>query len=142
MTTTYSDPADALQVGLFELLDGDATLGALVAGVFDDVPESAARPYVSIGEMTSTEDSVHGGPGRETAAVIHTWTDAQSFRPGNQIAARVVELLARQHVALDALVDGHEVWRVEHEFSQTLRDPDPTVRHRVDRFRIWTSQEA
>ena len=140
--TTYSDPADALQVGVFELLDGDATLGALVTGVFDDVPEATARPYVSIGEMTSTEDSAHGAPGRETAALIHTWTDAQSFRPGNQIAARVVALLARQHAALDALVDGHVVWMIEHEFGQTLNDPDPTVRHRVDRFRIWTRQEA
>lgn len=140
--TTYNDPADALQVGLYELLNGDATLGDL-ADVYDDVPEGALMPYVVVGEITSVEDSAHGAPGRATDATLHTWTDALSFRPGNQIAARVVALLAKQHAALDAAVDGHVVWRVDHEFGQTLRDPDdPNVRHRVDRFRIWTRQEA
>lgn len=138
--TTYSDPADAVQVGLYELLSGDVTLAAL-ADVYDDIPEGAAKPYVVIGEITAVEDSAHGSPGRATDTTLHTWTEALSFRPGNQIAARVVALLAKQHVALDALVDGHAVWRVDHEFSQTLRDPDPNIRHRVDRFRIWTRQE-
>jgi len=31
---------------------------------------------------------------------------------------------------------------VRHEFSQTLRDPDRTIRHRMDRFRIYTTQEV
>lgn len=135
------DPADSLQVGIYELLTNDATLMALVTGVYDQVPEEATPPYVVIGEMLSTEDSVHNGHGRQTAVMLHTWTRERSFRPGNQAAAQLVALLTRRQDTLDTLVDDHTVYMAAHEFSQTLRDPDPEIRHRVDRFRIWTRQE-
>ena len=141
MTQTASDPADALQVGLYGLLSGDATLTAL-ANVYDGVPEGAELNYVVLGEMDAQPDGVHNGHGRETSAVLHTWTEAESHRPGNTIGARLVALLWHRHADLDALVTGHKVWRIEHEFSQTLVDPTPGIRHRVDRFRIWSTQEA
>ena len=142
-----SDPADAVQVGIYELLTGDATLAALVLGVYDNVPEDVVMDsdgdgYVVIGEMLSTPDGAHGSHGRQTSAVLHTWTRAQSHRPGNAIGAQIVALLNRADATLDPLVDGHAVWMVEHEFAQTLIDPEPGIRHRVDRFRIWTRQEA
>lgn len=136
------DPADALQVGIFGLLSGDATLGALITGVYDGAPEDVEPAYVVIGEMMSTPDGTHGGEGRQTSAVLHAWTRADSHRPGNQIGARLAALLVHQEGSLDPLVTGHRVWRVEHEFAQTLIDPEPGIRHRVDRFRIWSSQEA
>ena len=138
------DPADALQVGIYELLSGDATLDGLTLGVYDGVPEGVTladdEGYVTLGEMSSTPDGVHGKEGRQTAAVLHTWTRAESHRAGNQIGARVVALLWHRHVELDAVVTGHTVWRVDHEFSQTLVDPEPGIRHRVDHFRVWTRE--
>ncbi len=136
-----TDPTDAIQAGIFDLLDGDATLGALVSGVYDGVPEDVELDYVVIGEMSSIPGGTHDGEGRETGATVHTWTRAESFAPGNAIGARVVALLWHRHAALDAVVTGHKVWRVEHEFAQTMVDPEPGIRHRVDRFRIWSSQE-
>jgi hypothetical protein len=136
-----TDPADAIQAGIFALLDGDSALGAL-AGVYDGVPSDVEPDYVVIGEMTSSADGSHGGEGRQTSATFHTWTRAESHAPGNAIGARIVALLWHRHVELDALVDGHKVWRVDHEFAQTLVDPEPGIRHRVDRFRIWSSQEG
>lgn len=138
-----TDPADALQAGVYSLLSGDDTLDALIAGVFDGVPEDENwSAYVSIGEMTSTPDGSHEGEGRQTSAVIHTYTRADGFAPGNVIGARIVALLWHRHAELDAAVTGHRVWRVDHEFAQSLDDPQPHVRHRVDRFRIWSSQEG
>lgn len=137
MTVVYADPADALQVGIYDLLTG-ANIGA---DVFDHVPESAALPYVEVGEFTSTEESVHGGPGRQTVCVLHTWTRARSHFPGNTIGAAIVAALTRQQDTLDPLVDGHTVWSIEHEFSQNLKDPDLEIRHRIDRFRVHTRQE-
>lgn len=140
--TDYADPADALQVGVYQLLSGDTTLDGLVNGVFDSVPEDAEPPYVVIGEMLSSPDGAHASHGRQTSCVVHTWTRAPSHRPGNQIGARVAALLSRREEGLDPLVTGHKVWMIEHEFAQTLVDPEPGIRHRVDRFRIWTRQEA
>lgn len=136
------DPADAVQAGIFALLDGDATLDGLITGVYDGVPEDVEPAYVVIGEMTATPDGTHSAEGRQTSATLHTWTRSASFEPTNAIAGRIVALLYHKAAALDAVVPGHKVWRVEHEFSQTLVDPEPGIRHRVDRFRVWTSQEA
>ena len=146
MSQIASDPADALQVGLYSLLTGDATLDALVVGVYDGTPEDITldqgEGYVVLGEMFSLPEGTHDSTGRETDAVLHTWTRSESFRAPNAIGARLAALLTHQAATLDALVSGHDVWRVAHEFSQTLDDTEPGIRHRIDRFRIWTSQEA
>jgi Protein of unknown function (DUF3168) len=134
-----ADPTDAVQAGLYTILSSDGTLTSL-AGVYDGVPEDDEPAWVIIGEATSVPDGVHGTEGRETAATIHTWTRGDGFKPANDIGARIMALLWHRHSALDAVVTGHKVWRVEHEFAQTLDDPEPHIRHRVDRFRIWTSQ--
>lgn len=135
-----SDPTDALQAGLYSLLSGDGTLSGLVAGVYDGVPETAEPAWVVIGETLTAPDGVHGTEGRQTSATIHTWTRGDAYAPANAIGARIVALLWHQHATLDTLVTGHKVWKVDHEFSQTLGDPEPHIRHRVDRFRIWTFQ--
>jgi hypothetical protein len=135
-----ADPCDAVQLGLYTLLTGDPGLSSLINGVFDSVREDVELDYLVIGEVTSTPDGVHGVEGRQVVAVMHTWTRAESHAPGNAIASRVVGLLWHRHAELDAVVAGHRVWRVDHEFSQSVTDPEPHVRHRVDRFRIFTSQ--
>lgn len=140
MTHTASDPADAIQAALFELLSADATLDGLTTGIYDGVPENVEPDYVVIGEMLSTPDGTHGGEGRQTAATIHTWTRAESFATGNAIGARLVALLWHQPADLTAHLGGHTVWRIEHEFAQTMVDPQPGIRHRIDHFRIWSSQ--
>lgn len=134
------DPADALQAGVYALLNGDATLGALVTGIYDGVPEDVEPDYVVLGEVASNPDGTHGGEGYETEATLHSWTRAESFKTANTIGGRLVALLWHRHADLDALVEGHRVWRVEHEGAHTLVDPQPGIRHRVDRFRVWSSQ--
>lgn len=137
------DPADAIQAGIFTLLDGDAALGGLISGVYDGTaPEDASLDYVVVGEMTAVPDGTHDAEGSQTLAVIHSWSHSEGFAPANAIGARIVALLWHRHAELDAAVAGHKVWRVDHEFAQTLVDPQPGIRHRVDHFRIWSSQGA
>lgn len=135
------DPADALQVGLYSVLSADSTLTGL-ASVYDGVPEGSSPPYVVIGQMTSTPGGVHGVEGRETVVTLHSWAVAKGFKPVNVIGARLVRLLHHGEAALDLATSGHVVWMVRHEFAQTLDDPEPGLRHRVDQFRVWTSQEG
>lgn len=137
------DPAGAVQAGLYSILSADAGLTGLVSGVYDGrAPESADLDYVVLGEMTSSPDGAHDGEGRQTLAVLHSWTRAEGFKSANAIGARLVSLLWHRHAELDEAVNGHTVWRVEHEMSQTLVDPQPGVRHRVDHFRVWTKEDA
>ena len=139
---TTSDPADAVQVGIRAVLLGDAQLQVLIGErVYDEPPEDLPFPYVHIGEVTQIPDGTHDRPGRQVAATIHTWAKARSARPVNQIGARIVALLDNGETAVDAATTGHTVWMVKHEFSQTLRDPDRSIRHRIDRVRVYTSQD-
>nr|WP_281373649.1 DUF3168 domain-containing protein [Haloechinothrix aidingensis] len=122
-------------------MTGDTALMDLVTGVYDEVPEDAELDYVRIGDVQSSPDNTHGRHGRQLVHTIHTWSRARSSRPGNRIGERLVALLARNHAALDTHVAGHAVYLIAHESTQQLRDPEPSIRHRVDRFRIYTAQE-
>ena len=45
-----------LQEALYSRLNGDSTLGALITGVFDAVPDDTALPIVIIGPTTTSDD--------------------------------------------------------------------------------------
>ena len=142
MTVETVDPLDLVQVGIRALLLARPALVTIVGpqGVWDEPPEDGTFPYVHIGEATSIPDGTHTGQGRQIAATLHSWAKARSARAVNDIGAQLVAALDLQHAALDAVTSGVTVWMVRHEFSQTLRDPDRKIRHRIDRFRIWVSQ--
>lgn len=144
MITPTVDPVQAVQIGIRAVLLGDATLTGIIGprSVWDEPPEDEEMPYVHIGEQTSIPDGTHGGQGRQVASTLHSWAKARSAASVNSIGERLVALLDHQHGALDAATSGVTVWMVRHEFSQTLRDPDRTIRHRMDRFRIYTTQEV
>lgn len=132
MTTTR--PMAGIQTAIFERLAADDELGA---AVFDHVPEGAPYPYVVIGEAIETPNNWHGGHGRDTTVNLHVWSRQRGFSEANRIADRITQLLDHQPMT----VPGHAVISVRHEFSQTLRDTDPEIRHVPIRFRITTEQE-
>lgn len=144
MTTPTIDPLNAVQIGMRTLLLANGTLTAIIgeSSVWDEPPEDEVMPYVHIGEATSIPYGTHGGQGRQVAETIHSWDKARSARRVNQIGGLVVATLDLQAAALDAVTSGVTVWMIHHEFSQTLRDPDRSIRHRIDRFRIYTTQEV
>ncbi len=135
--TTPTTPVPEIQTAIYRRLTGDATLTALVTGVLDDVVESQAHPYVVLGEAIETPDNAHNRFGRQVVATLHVWSRFRGFSQALAIAGRLVELLDHQPMTLT----GHVVVSVRHEFTQTLRDPDPEIRHVPVRFRITTEQE-
>jgi hypothetical protein len=132
-------PAGPVQKAIYERLTGDGTLMALIEGVYDQVPEDKAFPWVRIGDHLSTPDNDLTSFGREITETIHVWTRTRRNSQGQQIAARIGELLDHQAAALD--VAGHRVVSIRQEYDQALPDPDPQIRHHVLRFRITTEQE-
>ena len=129
-------PLGPIQEAVYGVLSGDATLAALVAGVFDEVPEGTRYPYVTIGEALEQPANSHDRFGRETVLTLHVWTVSRGFTDGMAIAARLVALLDHQPLT----ITGHHHVATRYEFSQTLRDPEPHVRHIPIRFRVVTEQ--
>lgn len=127
-----------IQVAVYSRLTSDATLMALVTGVYDEPPESANMPFVHIGEMIETPRNMLAQHGRSTLMTLHVWTSGRSNKSGLAIAKRVTELLDRWEMT----VPGQHVVSVKYEFSQTLRDPKPEVRHIPIRFRVTTERTS
>lgn len=143
MVTT--DPAQAVQTGLWSLLRADPAVMQTVRDVLDEIPELNARqyPFIAIPDPVSVPDGTHDDPGRRVTARIHTYVQgdvrARNTRPENTVGARIMALLDHQHTALDAHVAGHAVWMVRHIESRKVNDQDRSVRHRVDVVDIWIS---
>jgi hypothetical protein len=136
-------PLNPLQKAINAKLRGDSALVALLGGklaVYDQPPEGVAYPYVRIGDHLSTPDNDLTSFGREVTETIHVWTKVRGNSTGQDIAARIVELLDHQPAGLSVL--GHRVVSIRCEFDQALTDPDPEIRHHVLRFRIVTAQQA
>lgn len=133
-------PMADLQTALYQRLTApDADLGA---AVYDYVPEgdAASWPYVTIGEAIETPANAHDFIGRDTTVYLHVWSKYRGFTEANQVANRVNALLDHRPDELD-VGPGQEVTSIRFEFSQTLRDTDPQVRHVAIRFRIRTAQQ-
>lgn len=129
-------PLLEVQTAVYDALTGDATLTALVNGVFDHVPEGTDYPYVELGEATATAENSHDRTGKDQVLTLHVWSDHHGYSEALNIAARIAVLL--EHQAL-TLTNDHHVY-TQFEFAQTLRDPDPAVRHVPVRFRIVTEE--
>lgn len=143
---TTIDPTRAVQRGLFALFQSDAEITQYITGVLDEVPDVAARqyPFIVVPDLMSVPDGTHDDPGRRITARIQTLVrgdvDVPATRLDNLIGARIVALLDHGHRTLDPFVEGSTVWMVQHLESRKMPDADRTVRRRMDRVDIWTSQ--
>ncbi|QKY79502.1 tail terminator [Streptomyces phage Lizz] len=136
-TPTAAGPFNELLAGLYATLD----TGLDSAGVYDDVPERITKPYVTMGEMFSIPDNWHGGFGWDILFTTHVWTKARGFKSAIDIANEIIALLDHKRLAID-LPDSWSVVSIRFVQLQTLRDPDPEIRHVPVQFRIVIHQEV
>lgn len=144
---TTIDPSLAVQVGLRNLFQSDAEIMQYVTGILDEVPDAAARkyPFIVIPDLMSVPDGTHDDPGRMVTARIQILARGDVNDPDvqlhNKIGARIVALLDHGHKTLDPFVTGSTVWMVRHMESRKMPDADRSVRRRMDRVDIFTSQK-
>jgi hypothetical protein len=91
------DALTPIQTTFKSVLSADATLGALITGVFNDVPADQLYPYVQIGSGTQRPWHAFGGRvlglGWNCTVTVHIWSRYQGDIQALAILARVVELL-------------------------------------------------
>lgn len=136
MSTTAVPPFNELQKQLFIALDGDIS-----AAVYDNVPERVSKPWVTIGEVFGIPDNWHGGFGWDIVATIHVWTKSLGFKPALDVAQEIIPILDHKRASL-ALPASWSVVSIRFMQLQTLRDPDPEIRHVPVQFRIVIHQEV
>lgn len=126
-----------LQEAIVGKIDGDEQLAALISGVYDHTPETARYPYVTVGLITEVPDNAHATPGVHSTVTLHIWSKYRGAKQALQILGHLDRLLDRKPLT----VQGFRDVSIAHEWHETMRDPDPDIRHIPVRFRVWLTKE-
>ena len=127
-----------LQKSVFGVLNSanitDAA-GSAITGVFDDVPEGTAYPYIVVGEESSNNISTKSLDMHEHTLTIHTWSQYRGLKEIKVIMKQIYDNL--NDVSLN--VTGGQAVNMKQEFLTTLVDADGITRHGIMRFRAVVS---
>ena len=107
--------------------------GDAITGVFDDVEEGTAYPYITVGEETAIDAGTKDKDAHEHSITLHIWSQ---YRGGRK---EVKEIMQQVFSALhnnDITISGASLVNIRHEFEQTLVEADGITRHGVMRFRV------
>lgn len=121
-----------IKAAIITLLRADGTLAALVSGVYDEVPQGTAYPYIAVGSMTEVRFNAFGKAGKDTTVTLHVWSQNAGFKEALAITDRVNVLL--DNTALS--VSGFNLVLCEHENTNTIIDPDGKTRQVAIGYRV------
>ena len=127
-----------LQKTVFSALDGASITdyaGNAITGVFDDVPENTAYPYIRVGEETAIDSSAKDKDIFEHTLTIHIWSQYRGNRDIKEIMKQVHDTLHDSSLS----VSGASMVNMRQEFQTTLLEGDGITRHGVMRFRAVVS---
>jgi len=127
-----------LQKTVFSALDGASITdyaGNAITGVFDDVPENTAYPYIRVGEETAIDSSAKDKDIFEHTLTIHIWSQYRGNRDIKEIMKQVHDVLHDSSLS----VSGASMVNMRQEFQTTLLEGDGITRHGVMRFRAVVS---
>ncbi|MCX4572288.1 DUF3168 domain-containing protein [Streptomyces sp. NBC_01571] len=127
-----------LQAAVYSKLVGSSALLALVSGVYDEVPEPAPYPYVSIGSLSEFPADAHDAQGLDATVTIHVWSRAPGFAQAYDIFAALDAALDRVPLA----VAGFRDVSIRHDQHQALKDPEPGVRHINAQYRVSLTRDS
>jgi hypothetical protein len=83
----------SLQQSIYQILANDATLGAMITGVYDHVPAGTEYPFVTVGEGESRDWSNAEKQGTEQLITLRIWSREAGRKQAAGIMERIVTLL-------------------------------------------------
>lgn len=130
----YADPSLVLQKGIVSILKSGQT-GMITNGrIYDGVPGSAVKPYVSFGPFQMLPEHGDCLDGGEAFVTLDGWTSGPDTVQSKQLGAAIASDLDRRELSLD----GQRLIELSIEQSQYLRDPDGITAHAVITVHAWT----
>lgn len=127
-------PQSLIQARIFAILTSDATLMALITGVFDGMPENQEYPYVNIGEYFLGDFGSHTTSGVDGTITLHAWSQTVGNKSVQMILNRMYSLLH----AIDLAITGFPTITFRCSLNQVLDDPDGRTKHGVQKYRLIT----
>ena len=125
-----------LQQAVYAALSGNAPLTTLLGGarIYDDVPQAAPYPHISLGQTSSSENGTGTEDSEEHILTLHVWSQTGGRGEAQRIMGAIRDAL---HTASLALA-GHTLVNLRQQFSDVRRDPDGVTIHGIVRYRAVT----
>lgn len=130
-----TDAALALQKAIHVALVADAGVGAIAGDrVFDAAPRDPVFPYVTLGDIATSDWSTGTEIGAEHRLTLHAWSRG---RGKAEAALLVAALEAALHDAALTLV-GHVLVNLRFVAAEVRQERDGVTWHGIARFRAVT----
>jgi hypothetical protein len=124
------------QKRVYEILTGDANLMALVTGVFDNVPQGQAFPYIKIGDDEFSDRGSHTTEGWSADLMIHVWAQGPGRKSVHTVMSHIDRLLHNK----DLTAPGWTEVSFRRDFSTVFVEDDHVTYHGVIRFKLLTGE--
>lgn len=112
------------------MLKADGTLSGLVTGIYDNVPDETAEPYITIPDSKFEDSSSHTHDGFKGSITINVWSVSRGTLETKTIQNRLYELLQN----LDLELAGFNTLNFRLGLNEVLKDVDGRTHHGVTRF--------
>lgn len=130
-----TDASLALQKAVYATLLADAGVGAVIGDrVYDAAPRDTAFPYVTLGDIATSDWSTGSEAGAEHRVTLHAWSRG---RGKAECAAILGAIEAALHDAALTL-DGHTLVNLRFLAAEMRRERDGITWHGTARFRAVT----
>jgi hypothetical protein len=125
-----------LQRGIYQALAGSPKVTALLGGarIYDDAPQAASFPFVTLGQSVVRDWSTGTEDGGEHELTLHVWSRVGGRHEVHAIAEAIKAALHDQPL----LLDDHHLVNLRHQFSEARLDPDGDTFHGIVRYRAVT----
>ena len=126
----------ALQRGVYQALAGSLELTTLLGGdrVYDDAPQAAASPFITLGQSVIRDWSTGTEDGAEHSLTLHVWSRSGGKKQALEIIEAIKAVLHDQPLMLP----DHHLVNLRHELSEARLDPDGDTFHGIVRYRAVT----
>lgn len=126
---------DSIQKNLQDSIYDRLTTGAnkIDYRVYEDVPDNAKYPYVEIGVINITDDSVKGNTGYDINATFHTWSIRNTYSETYDILDAITNSITVSNSAgaNELTVIGHHVVYQSLDSLNAIKDIDNKTRHGI-----------
>ena len=131
--------AVALRAAIHDALVADGALIALLGGpkVYDEPPQAAAFPYVTLGEARVSDFSTASDAGEEHRLTLHAWSRQGGHKQAHIIAGALLQALDDAPLA----VAGHRLVNFRFSTADVRRESDGHTYRALVRFRAVTEPE-
>lgn len=119
----------SLRAAIYAALLADAPLCALLGGarIYDEPPEAAAFPFVTLGEAEMADASTMTEPGEETTLTLHVYSRQGGHAQAHAMVGAVLEALIDAPLALA----GHDLCNLRFATADVRRDDGRTYHGRI-----------